>query len=84
MKVLVTGGCGFFGAWIIKQLLEEGHTVVVVDVVVRGLELYTDPIAERQIRAASCAPVQLFTKRWDYIMQDAASKVTFTAGARSS
>ena len=34
MKVLVTGGCGFFGAWIIKQLLEEGHSVVVVDVVV--------------------------------------------------
>lgn len=36
MKVLVTGGCGFFGAWIIKQLLEEGHSVVVVDVVVRA------------------------------------------------
>ena len=59
MKVLVTGGCGFFGAWIIKQLLDEGHSVVVVDVV-------------------------LFTKRWDYIMTDAASKVTFIAGSPST
>ena len=30
-NVIVTGGCGFFGAWIVKQLLKEGDTVTVVD-----------------------------------------------------
>lgn len=31
MKVVVTGGAGFFGAWIAKQLLDAGDEVVVVD-----------------------------------------------------
>lgn len=28
---IVTGGCGFLGTWIVKQLLDEGHSATVFD-----------------------------------------------------
>lgn len=31
MRVLVTGGAGFIGRWLVARLLDEGHRVVVVD-----------------------------------------------------
>ena len=31
MRVLVTGGYGFFGAWIVRELLAEGHQPVLFD-----------------------------------------------------
>ena len=33
MRVLVTGGSGFLGAWVIKHLVEAGHEPLVFDVV---------------------------------------------------
>ncbi|MBI2958047.1 MAG: NAD-dependent epimerase/dehydratase family protein, partial [Chloroflexi bacterium] len=31
MKVLVTGGLGAHGAWVVRQLVQEGHTPIVFD-----------------------------------------------------
>ena len=31
MKILVTGSCGGFGKWVIKELIEGGHTAIGVD-----------------------------------------------------
>lgn len=31
MKALVTGGAGFIGRWVVKQLLEDGHHVWILD-----------------------------------------------------
>ena len=38
MKVLVTGGAGFVGTNLIKQLLEDGHTVISIDNYSTGLK----------------------------------------------
>ena len=36
MKVLVTGGAGFIGSHVVKLLIKSGHTVVVLDSLVKG------------------------------------------------
>ncbi|MBA3684576.1 MAG: NAD(P)-dependent oxidoreductase [Planctomycetes bacterium] len=31
MNILITGGCGFIGAWILRRLIADGDTVTVID-----------------------------------------------------
>lgn len=31
MKVLITGGAGFIGRWVVKRFLDEGHEVKIID-----------------------------------------------------
>ena len=40
MKILITGGCGFIGRHFAKRLLDDGHTVAIIDNMYSGVELY--------------------------------------------
>lgn len=42
MKILITGGAGFIGSNLTKRLVNEGHTVVVLDSLLRGNKLDKD------------------------------------------
>lgn len=45
MNILVTGGAGYIGSAAVKRLLEEGHSVTVVDNLYKGRIEYVDPRA---------------------------------------
>ncbi len=42
MKVLVTGGAGYIGSFMVKRLLDDGHEVIVADNLERGHESSLD------------------------------------------
>ncbi|APC41161.1 dTDP-glucose 4,6-dehydratase [Clostridium estertheticum] len=37
MNILVTGGAGFIGRWVVKRLLDDGHSVVALDNLSNGM-----------------------------------------------
>ena len=41
-KVLVTGGCGFIGANLVRMLLDKGQQVAVFDNLSKGNRAYLD------------------------------------------
>ena len=45
MNVMVAGGAGYIGSHAVKQLLDAGHRVVVVDNLFRGHAQAVDPRA---------------------------------------
>ncbi len=46
MKILVTGGAGFIGSFIVDAYLQAGHEVVIMDNLSTGREKYINPQAE--------------------------------------
>lgn len=46
MKILVTGGAGFIGSNLTKRLVDDGHTLVVLDSLLRGNKLDTDTFSK--------------------------------------
>lgn len=44
MKILVTGGAGFIGSHLTKRLVENGHEVIVLDLLSRGNKILPDVV----------------------------------------
>ena len=45
MRILVTGGAGYIGSISVRELLDAGHSVLVLDTLERGHRLAVDPRA---------------------------------------
>lgn len=50
MNILVTGGAGFIGRWVVKRLLDDGHKVVALDNLSNGQIENIEEFNERSFR----------------------------------
>ena len=72
MKIIVTGGAGFIGSHVVRNLLGEGHEVTVVD----DFNNFYDPAIKRAnvvSFASSGAPVdvaEIDLRNWDAVQRD--------------
>ena len=58
MNILVTGGAGFIGSHLVDRLIEDGHSVAIVDVLATGKRTHVNPEAalyEIDIRSPALA-----------------------------
>jgi UDP-glucose 4-epimerase len=82
MRVLVTGGAGFIGRWVVKRLLDEGHHVQAFDDFSNGRsenlrELAAHPkflgIVRGDIKDPGCVSSLFEREAWDAVFHLAAS-----------
>ena len=55
-KVLVTGGAGFMGSWLVDKLIESGHEVTSADNLLGGKMENVNPDC-KFVRAQLCIPL---------------------------
>lgn len=74
MNFLVTGGAGYIGSFMVKRLLDDGHTVVVADSLERGHREKLDSRATflQGNLLDSNFVASLFTRQYDAVMHFAA------------
>ena len=76
-SVLVTGGAGYIGSVTVKKLLDEGHSVVVVDNLYKGLRKFVDSRAtfyKADILNLKQLDTKLIGQKFDVIMHFAGLK----------
>lgn len=75
MKVLVTGGAGYIGSFMVKRLIDDGHEVVVADSLERGHELSLDKRAvfkKGNLQEKSFVAELFYQNNFDCVMHFAA------------
>ena len=62
MKILVTGGAGFIGGHLVKSLVEEGHDVTVLDILLRGNKIEKDILKSIHLEKADVRDTETVEK----------------------
>jgi len=79
MKFVVTGGAGFVGSYLVKLLINEGHSVIVIDNLVKGkksnLESVLDKIEFHEIDIRDYESLKKILKDIDGVFHQAALTV---------
>lgn len=79
MKILVTGGAGFIGRWVVKKLVEDGHNVTIFDNLSNGRIENIKEFDRNKVKFVKgdiindCDLDSLFKEKYDIIYHLAAS-----------
>jgi len=80
MKVLVTGGAGFIGRWVVRRLLNDGHTISVLDDLSNGSLANLDEFSNNPALTVKVGDIKdkktlsaLFTTPFDLVIHLAAN-----------